>query len=206
MKILGKLLKFFGKNIEEERVDKLVVGLGNFGKTYDNTRHNAGFEAVDFLAGKFEIGLNLKRFNSMVGIGQIAGVQCLLLKPLTFMNSSGIAVEAARKFYKLNEKDIVVLVDDVSFEPGRIRIRRGGSSGGHNGLKSIINEIGGEDFVRIKIGVGRKPRPDYDLASWVISKFDAVALENMERAYVNVASAIELILSGRIDSAMNKFN
>ena len=206
MKILDNLLRFFGKSFGGNEVDKLIVGLGNFGEVYNNTRHNAGFEAVDFLAKKFNIGFNLKRFNSLAGMGQIAGVNCLLLKPLTFMNSSGLSVEAARAFYKLSEHDVVVLVDDVLFEPGRIKIKRSGSAGSHNGLKSIVNELGSENFIRIKIGVGKKPRPDFDLASWVLSKFDSEISKKMNLVYADTASAVELILSGKIDVAMNCFN
>lgn len=199
-------MKFFGKSTGDGKVTKLIVGLGNFGKAYDNTRHNAGFEAIDFLASKFGIDLNLKRFSSLAGKGQIAGVKCLLLKPLTFMNSSGLAVEAARAFYKLSESDVLVLVDDVSFDAGKIKIKQKGSAGSHNGLKSIVNELGSENFMRIKIGVGKKPRPEFDLASWVLSKFDSEVLKKMNSAYADVAEAVELVLTGRIDVAMNRFN
>lgn len=206
MNKLLSFLKFFKKDIGEKKVQKLVVGLGNFGKIYEKTRHNAGFEAVDFLASKIGTSFSKEKFNSLCASGQISDFKCLLLKPLTFMNNSGIAVEAAMKFYRLDVQDIFVLVDDVSFEPGKIRIKRSGSAGGHNGLKSIIHEIGSDNFVRIKIGVGKKPRPDFDLANWVISKFDSESFKKMEKACFDVSVAIELILNGKIENAMNKFN
>lgn len=198
---------FNNKGTANSEGNWLVVGLGNFGLAYNKTRHNAGFAAVDFLAKKFEISFNVKKkFNALVGTGQVAGIRCVLLKPLTFMNNSGIAVEAAMSFYRLSIENLIVLVDDVLFEPGKIKIKQRGSAGGHNGINSIINSIGSEGFVRIKIGVGQKPRADFDLASWVLAKFDEEALKKMDVANSNVAEAVELILNQKIAIAMNKFN
>lgn len=198
---------FFKRSFKKNGLDKLIVGLGNYGIVYENTRHNAGFDAIDYLAEKFEVSFKVvKKFDGLFGKGEVAGVNCGFLKPLTYMNNSGIAVSKVCNFYKLNLEDIVVLVDDISFDPGKIRIKRKGSAGTHNGLKSIISELDGEDFVRVKIGVGAKPNLNFDLAKWVISKFNDEDYTKMKLAYRDVADAVVLIVTGRIDSAMNKHN
>ena len=149
--------------------DWLVVGLGNPGRQYEKTRHNAGFLALDALAQKLGVRIGKERFKAVTAQAEYAGQRMLLMQPQTFMNASGIAVEAAAHYYKLPPERVLVLFDDISLPIGRLRIRAGGSAGGHNGLKSIISSIGSDQFPRVKIGVGAKPHPDYDLADWVLS-------------------------------------
>ncbi|MEG2054389.1 MAG: aminoacyl-tRNA hydrolase, partial [Oscillospiraceae bacterium] len=154
---------FFKSNSSAEY---LIVGLGNPEKKYDGSRHNVGFEAVDFCAEKWGIQINKSKFNALYGQGEVKGVKVILQKPLTYMNNSGDAVGAAAQFFKIPAAKVIILNDDISLAPGRVRMREKGSAGGHNGLKSIISRLG-EDFIRIKIGVGEKPNPEYDLAAWV---------------------------------------
>lgn len=149
----------------------IVVGLGNPGKKYFNTRHNAGFLCLDYIAEKENIRIDRSKFHSLCGEGQIAGQRVLLLKPQTLMNASGVAVKEAMDFYKIDLAHIIVISDDTTQRPGKIRIRKKGSAGGHNGLKNIIYHLASEDFQRIRLGVGEKPHPDYDLAAWVLSEF-----------------------------------
>lgn len=198
------------KKIEGERSSLkpqfIIAGLGNPGLTYENTRHNAGFMAVDrILKDTQTSGFKLK-FKSKCTTAMISGKSCLILKPETFMNNSGEAVEAAMNFYKIPAQNVIVLFDDISLDVGKIRIRRKGSSGGHNGIKSIIDLTGTEDFPRVKIGVGKKPRPDYDLAKWVLSKFSQSESEALSSALDSAAQSVKLILSGKTDEAMNKYN
>ncbi len=187
-------------------IKKIIVGLGNPGPKYDNTRHNAGFKALDAVAQKFNIVVDKYKFKAFVGDGFIENTRCLLVKPLTYMNESGVSVEAAREYYKLDVSDIIVLVDDISFDLGKIRIRRKGSAGTHNGLKSVIYSTGDENFCRIKIGVGNKPNPEYDLARWVLARLKGEDLEKLEAASEKIAQAIGLVVCGKIDEAMNKYN
>ncbi len=198
------------KKIEGERSSLkpqfIIAGLGNPGLTYENTRHNAGFMAVDrILKDTQASGFKLK-FKSKCTTAMISGKSCLILKPETFMNNSGEAVEAAMSFYKIPAQNVIVLFDDISLDVGKIRIRRKGSSGGHNGIKSIIDLTGTEDFPRVKIGVGKKPRPDYDLAKWVLSKFSQSESEALSSALDSAAQSVKLILSEKTDEAMNKYN
>lgn len=198
------------KKIEGERSSLkpqfIIAGLGNPGLTYENTRHNAGFMAVDrILKDTQTSGFKLK-FKSKCTTAMISGKSCLILKPETFMNNAGEAVEAAMSFYKIPAQNVIVLFDDISLDVGKIRIRRKGSSGGHNGIKSIIDLTGTEDFPRVKIGVGKKPRPDYDLAKWVLSKFSQSESEALSSALDSAAQSVKLILSGKTDEAMNKYN
>lgn len=198
------------KKIEGERSSLkpqfIIAGLGNPGLTYENTRHNAGFMAVDrILKDTQASGFKLK-FKSKCTTAMISGKSCLILKPETFMNNSGEAVEAAMSFYKIPAQNVIVLFDDISLDVGKIRIRRKGSSGGHNGIKSIIDLTGTEDFPRVKIGVGKKPRPDYGLAKWVLSKFSQSESEALSSALDSAAQSVKLILSGKTDEAMNKYN
>lgn len=187
-------------------IKKIVVGLGNPGPKYDNTRHNVGFKAIDSIANEFDINVDKHKFKALVGDGVINGVRCLLVKPLTFMNESGIAVEAAREYYKLDVSDIIVLFDDISFDPGKIRIRKKGSAGGHNGIKSIIYSTGEENFSRIKIGVGAKPSREYDLGRWVLSRFDDNDIIKINKANKCVVEAVKLMVCEKVEEAMNKFN
>ncbi len=184
----------------------LIVGLGNPGMTYENTRHNAGFMTIDALAKAHNTEVRNMKFKSYCGDIVLGGQKCLLLKPNTYMNNSGEAVAAAMQFYKLDIDHVIVVYDDISLEPGKLRIRRKGSDGGHNGIKSIIALTGSQDFARIKMGVGKKPHKDYNLADWVLSKFKNDEMPLMETACKNACSALELIVSGKTDAAMNQFN
>ena len=151
--------------------DWLIVGLGNPGAKYWNTRHNVGFAAMDALADSLHTRVDRVKFQGLTGTAELDGKKLILLKPTTYMNLSGQAVSAAARFYKIPPEHILVMFDDISLEPGRIRVRKEGSAGGHNGVKSIISSLGSQAFPRIKIGVGAKPHPDYDLADWVLSVF-----------------------------------
>ena len=149
----------------------LIAGLGNPEPKYDGTRHNAGFAALDYLAGKWGISVSKTKFQGLWGQGEVDGHKVVLLKPLTYMNLSGDSIGPLAGFFKIPADHVIVLCDDITQDPGKLRIRPSGSAGGHNGLKSIIARLGGENFPRIRIGVGAKPRPDYDLADWVLGKF-----------------------------------
>ena len=187
-------------------VSFIVVGLGNIGKQYELTRHNAGFLAIDRIAEKYGAKIDRVKFHATVGECTIAGQRVLLMKPTTLMNNSGIAVGEAAAFYKIPPEKVLVLHDEISFDPGMIRIRRKGSAGGHNGLKSIIARLPGEDFPRIKIGVGKKPSPEYDLANWVLGKMPEADMKAMTARFDDIADATALIVKGDIDGAMSKFS
>ncbi|MCD7727214.1 MAG: aminoacyl-tRNA hydrolase [Ruminococcus sp.] len=198
------------KKVESERGSQkpeyIIAGLGNPGLTYEGTRHNAGFMAIDkLLEDTSSSGFKMK-FKSKCTTAVVGGKSCLILKPETFMNNSGEAIEAAMSFYKIPIERVVIAFDDISLDVGKLRIRRKGSHGGHNGIKSIVALTGSEDFPRVKIGVGKKPRPDYDLAKWVLSKFSKSEQEALDSALTAAAESIRLIVSGKIDEAMNKFN
>ena len=197
----------FGKKKETGPVDWIIVGLGNPGKQYVNTRHNTGFYMMEGVAASMEIKqLKKKEFKSHTARGSMDGVNALLMMPDTFMNKSGEAVVEAMNFYKVPIEHVLVLSDDVSLAPGRIRIRKNGSDGGHNGLKNIIELTGSENFPRVKFGVGNKPHPDYDLAEWVLSTFKNVELEALREARTRVPDIIRLVMVGRIDEAISKYN
>ena len=187
-------------------VSFIVVGLGNIGKQYELTRHNAGFLAIDRIAEKYGAKIDRVKFHATVGECTIAGQRVLLMKPTTLMNNSGIAVGEAAAFYKIPPERVLVLHDEISFDPGMIRIRRKGSAGGHNGLKSIIARLPGEDFPRIKIGVGKKPSPEYDLANWVLGRMPEADMKAMTARFDDIADATALIVRGMIDEAMAKFS
>lgn len=184
----------------------LIVGLGNPGPKYEATRHNAGFQAIDAIAGKAGVSVKQIKFHALVGEADLGGQKCLLMKPQTFMNESGIAVQAAASYYKIPPERVVVLFDDISLKPGATRIRRKGSDGGHNGIKSIIAHLDSEQFPRVKIGVGAKPHPDYDLAAWVLSRFTPEEQKLIGEACARTAEAVDLIVAGRTDEAMNRYN
>lgn len=186
--------------------DFMIVGLGNPGKEYDNTRHNAGFMAIDEIAKEYNTTISRIKFKGLCGECRMGDAKILLLKPSTFMNLSGQSVVEAMNFYKLPAEKVLVLFDDISLEPGKLRIRRKGSDGGHNGIKNIIYLSGKDTFPRIKIGVGSKPHPQYDLAAWVLSHFTAAEQKEMAAAAKNAVKAAELIVSGKIDQAMSDFN
>lgn len=184
----------------------IIAGLGNIGMQYDNTRHNAGFSVVDTLAGQYGTEINRLRFKGKTAEITIEGVKCLLLKPSTYMNNSGESIVQALEFYKLDVDNLIVVCDDISLDCGKIRIRRKGSHGGHNGLRSIIDLTGRDDFQRIKVGVGKKPHPDYDLAKWVLGKFRPNDAEKMKTSAENACESIKLMVQGKTDEAMNKYN
>lgn len=193
---------FFKK---QTSIDAIIVGLGNPGKKYEGTRHNAGFAALDHVAEKWGVRVTKAKFDALTGTGTAAGVKVLLMKPQTFMNLSGDAVRKAADFYKVPPERIIVLFDDISLAPGRLRIRKTGSAGGHNGIKSIIGNIG-QDFPRVKIGVGEKPRPEYDLADWVLSRLTQTEKKAVEARYDDICGALELMMKGQFDTAMSRYN
>ena len=187
-------------------ITHIVAGLGNVGKEYESTRHNAGFIAIDYIADKCSAKIDRVKFHSLVAEANLGGVRALLMKPTTFMNNSGIAIAEAAAFYKIPNENIIVLHDEISFDAGVIRIRRKGSSGGHNGLKSIIEKLGGDNFPRIKIGVGRKPSPEYDLVSWVLGKMPKNDMESISSRLEDIYRATEHILASKIEEAMNLYS
>lgn len=183
----------------------IIAGLGNPTKEYEKTRHNAGFDTIDFLADKLGISITEKKHRGYCGKGIIGGEKVLLLKPQTFMNNSGESLRDAADFYKTDPEQILVIYDDISLEPGQLRIRKKGSAGGHNGIKSIIAHLGTQDFPRIKIGVGSKPER-MDLADYVLSRFSPAEREKMEEAYREGADAVIMFLQEGADAAMNRYN
>ena len=187
-------------------ITHIVVGLGNVGKEYEKTRHNAGFMAVDALAEKCGVRIDRVKFHALTAEATVAGVRVLLMKPTTYMNNSGVAISEAAAFYKIAPENVIVLHDEISFDAGVMRIRRKGSAGGHNGLKSIIAHLGSDAFPRIKIGVGKKPSPEYDLVDFVLGKFSQDDLAKLSAENDSIIAAVELMLSGKIDEAMNKYS
>ena len=188
------------------KIEYIIAGLGNPGIQYESTRHNAGFMAVSALEKKYGFAVKTHKFKALVGDTVIGGKRCLVMKPETYMNNSGEAIELAMNFYKIPLENVIIMFDDISLEPSQMRIRRKGSAGGHNGLKSIIALCGGEDFPRIKIGVGKKPHPDYNLADWVLGKCSEDDQKKIDAVCENACEAAELIVQGKITEAMNKFN
>lgn len=186
--------------------DFIIAGLGNPGPKYEMTRHNAGFLAMDLLA--IEEGFDIKRLkhHALVADTQLEGKRCLVMKPQTMMNASGEAVGEAAKFYKIPPERVIIVYDDISLDVGSTRIRRKGSAGGHNGIKSIISHLQSENFPRVKIGVGKKPNPDYDLVDWVLGKFPKDKEAELKVSLENTTKAIRLIVKGEIDEAMNRYN
>ncbi|MBQ3598411.1 MAG: aminoacyl-tRNA hydrolase [Clostridia bacterium] len=187
-------------------IEYIIVGLGNPEPKYDTTRHNAGFRAIDRLAENCGARINSLKHRALCGKAEISGKKVLLLKPQTYMNHSGEAVRSAASFYKVPPAKIIVLFDDCAIGVGEIRIRRKGSAGGHNGIKSLIEHLGTQDFPRVKIGVGEKPHPDYDMADWVLSGFSQAEFKAVCSRFDDVSKAVELIVSGETDKAMNLFN
>ena len=196
----------FKKDNGTSTYDFLVVGLGNPGTKYETTRHNAGFLFITYLEDKLGFKAKKLKFHALIGDAKIGNSKVLFMKPQTMMNNSGTAVSECAKFYKIPVENIIVVFDDISLEPGKLRIRRKGSAGGHNGIKSIIAHLGSENFPRIKIGVGAKPHPDYDLADWVLGKFPKEDAESLKTARENTANALTLVIEGKIEEAMAKFN
>ena len=198
--------KIESQKASSEPVSFIIVGLGNIGKQYELTRHNAGFLAIDYIAEKFGTKIDRVKFHATVGECNIGGKRVLLMKPTTLMNNSGVAVGEAAAFYKIPAENVLVLHDEISFDAGIIRIRRKGSAGGHNGLKSIIARLPGENFPRIKIGIGKKPNPEYDLADWVLGRMPECDLKALRDRFEDIAQASEMIVKGDIDGAMAKYS
>ena len=184
----------------------LIVGLGNPGKEYERTRHNCGFRAVELLAEKLGCRIDKAKFQGLYGQVNYGGKKLMLLKPLTYMNLSGRSVLQLSAYFNIPPQRIIVMFDDISLEPGRLRIRADGSAGGHNGIKSIIQEVGSQAFPRVKIGVGAKPNPNYDLADWVLSTFSANEEKALAVALENAAGAALAIIDHGVPEAANKFN
>ena len=184
----------------------LVVGLGNPGNKYTLTRHNAGFLCLDMLSDKLNIRIDRLKFKSLICDTTINGHRCIVMKPQTFMNNSGEAVRECAAFYKIPAEKVIVIYDDISLDVGKLRIRRKGTDGGHNGIKSIIYHLNSDQFPRIKVGCGKKPHPDYDLADWVLSEFKKDEQKALEPALENACKALELLLDNNIEKAMNLYN
>lgn len=196
----------FSRKKFAQSVDHIIVGLGNPGSQYEQTRHNAGFIVLDTLAQKLDVKVDRLKFKSLCGFADYKDKKLLLIKPQTFMNLSGEAVVEAMNFYKLGAQDLTVICDDVNFEVGRMRIRRKGSDGGQNGLKNIIYLTGHDDFSRIRIGIGKKPHPDYDLAKWVLSRFSQDEMKAVCDTAKKAADAALMIALGETDKAMSRYN
>lgn len=191
---------------EKTSVTHLVVGLGNPGKEYEKTRHNMGFMALDTMAAKYGASVTRLRFHALTGDACVEGTRVLFMKPETFMNLSGEAVAEAASFYKISPENILVFCDDISFPVGRFRLRKNGSAGGHNGLKSIIASLGSDAFPRVKLGVGQKPTPEYDLADWVLSKLPTAELPTAARVFDAVSEALPLLLKKEYEKAQTLFS
>ena len=184
----------------------LIAGLGNPTKQYEHTRHNIGFDTITYLADHYHISMNTKKFQGICGSGYIEGQKVLLLMPQTYMNLSGQSVSEAASFYKLDPAaEVIVIYDDIALEPGNIRVRKKGSAGGHTGIKNIIAHLGTQEFQRIRIGVGEKPK-EYDLADYVLGRFSAEDRKLVEEAFANAADAVRLMVQGKTDEAMNLYN
>ena len=195
-----------GSDTGSGAVEYILVGLGNPGKEYERTRHNAGFMAIDYISGRCGARIDRAKFSALVGEATINGKRVLLMKPQTFMNSSGEAVSAAAKFYKIAPENIIVISDDVSLDVGRVRVRRKGSHGGQKGLKSIQECLGTEDYQRIKIGVGAKPHPDYDMAAWVLGRLSEEDMKAVSLRLDDVLDCIKMMLAGKAEDAMGIYN
>lgn len=184
----------------------VIAGLGNPERRYENTRHNIGFDVIDTLAGQYNINMNIRKHKAVCGMGIVAGQKTLLVKPQTYMNLSGDSIAEIISYYKLEvSKHLIVVFDDISLMPGHIRIRRKGSAGGHNGIKSIIAKTGSSDFARIKVGVGEKP-DGWDLADYVLGRFLGEEREMVDYAIKDACIAAGYMVNGEIDRAMNEFN
>lgn len=184
----------------------IVVGLGNPDRKYTLTRHNSGFLCIDMLSQKLNFRVDKLKFKSLIADTTIGGHRCIVMKPQTYMNNSGEAVRECANFYKIKPENIIVIYDDISLDVGKLRIRRKGTDGGHNGIKSIIYHLNSDQFPRIKVGCGKKPHPDYNLADWVLSDFTKDEQKTLEPALENACKAIELLLDNQTEKAMNLYN
>ncbi|MDY5956151.1 aminoacyl-tRNA hydrolase [Frisingicoccus sp.] len=183
----------------------LIAGLGNPSKTYEGTRHNVGFSMIDALADAFQIDVTTKKHKAIVGRGVIEGMKVILAKPQTYMNLSGESIREIADFYKIDPENMIIIYDDISLDVGRLRIRKKGSAGGHNGIKNIIAHLGTDVFPRIKVGVGEKPQ-GWDLADYVLSKYSKEEQQALREASDNVIGAVKLMVMDNIDAAMNQYN
>lgn len=184
----------------------LIAGLGNPGKQYEATRHNMGFDVIDKLVEEFNVPQAGVKFNAMYGKGRIGGEPVILMKPLSYMNLSGGPIRDMANYFKIDpETELIVIYDDIDTEPGQLRVRKKGSAGGHNGIKSIIQQLGTQNFMRVRVGVGAKPK-DWDLADYVLGRFDRDDRQLVEDAQERACEAVEMILADSVDAAMNKFN
>ncbi len=204
--IFDLFAKISKKSESVGNITHIIAGLGNYGEKYQKTRHNAGFIAIDRVAEKCGVKIDRLKFHALVAEANLGGARVLLMKPQTFMNNSGLAVSEAANFYKIPPENVIILHDEISFNPGVIRIRRKGSAGGHNGLKSIIAALGSENFPRVKIGVGEKPSPDYDLVDWVLGALGDSDMKNISARLDDIYDTCLLIAGGKIDDAMCKYS
>lgn len=184
----------------------LIVGLGNPGKNYEKTRHNVGFRVLDALAKDANVKLTRLRFRGLSATAQLGGKNVMLIEPQTMMNASGLCVEPAAAFYKIPPQKIIIVSDEVALPVGKIRVREGGSAGGHNGLKSVIHALGSEAFIRVRVGVGQKPHPDMDLADWVLGTFSAQEAAALKPALENAAAAVADAVQYGAEHAASEFN
>ena len=207
---MGNIFDIFDKLKKEEKttatISFLIVGLGNPGAKYEKTRHNVGFIAVDDIANRLGVKIDRAKYHALITEVVIDGKRGIIMKPETYMNNSGIAVAEAARFYNIPPEMVIVLHDEISFDPGLFRIRRKGSAGGHNGLKSIIEHLGSQDFPRLKLGVGQKPHPEYDLADWVLGRLPDADMKKFTDRLSDVYESVRLIIAGNIDGAMSKFS
>lgn len=204
--IFSKLnLKTYEQN-KTGPISYIIAGLGNPGSRYKNTRHNVGFRAIEYIAKCVNIEVKQIKFKSLYGVCKLNNKNVLLIKPQTFMNNSGEAITEAMSFYKIPPQNTIIIFDDISLDIGKMRIRRKGSDGGHNGMKNIIYLSGKDTFPRIKVGVGKKPNPNWDLADWVLSDFNKEDNDIIEKEFDKIYQAVNFLVDDKIDEAMNKFN
>lgn len=202
-------MAFFKRKKEESfsspvfgKVEYIIAGLGNPGKQYELSRHNAGFLCIDILANRYSFKTDRIKFNALCADVMISSKRCLVMRPQTYMNLSGDAVKAAADFYKIPSDHVIIIYDDIDLPVGALRIRRKGSAGGHNGIKSIIAQLGTDEFPRLKIGVGAKPDPDYDLKDYVLGTFSKADQEILKTTMAKACDGVEIIVSGDVDKAM----
>ena len=200
------VISLFGTNKKNSSLDWIVVFLGNPGDKYENTRHNVGFMTADALGEKLNKPIQRLKFKALTNVVEYGGCRVLLMKPTTYMNLSGEAVREACMFYKLPPERVLVVSDDVSLPVGKIRLRRNGTAGGHNGLRSIIGQLHSDQFPRLKIGVGAKPHPDYDMADWVLGHFSKEDRKAVDAAIDRALDAMECLFTQGIDKAMSRYN
>ena len=192
-------------NFKLNQIDYIVVGLGNPGREYENTRHNVGFMVLDKIAEELDIRFAKNKFRAELAFGDLFGKKVLFMKPSTYMNNSGVSVAEAMNFYKISAQKLIVIYDDISFDVGDIKIKKQGSANGHNGMKSVMAMVGEDGIVRIKVGVSKKPQ-DWNLADWVLSKFKVEEISDLKQGVCLASDALSLIIKDGVDIAMNKFN